>query len=62
VLAREQARKTKLAADMAELQLDELKGSLVRVAEISAGAAIQGETLARRIDQMLPEWADDLAD
>lgn len=61
VLAREQARKTQISADIAQLQLDELKGLLVRVADISAGVAIQGETLARRIDQMLPEWADDLA-
>jgi hypothetical protein len=60
-LATEQARKTMLAADIAQLQLDELRGSLVRVADISAGAAMQGETLARRIDQMLPEWADELA-
>jgi MarR family len=61
ILSRQQARKTMLAADIAQLQLDELRGSLVRVADISAGAAVQGETLARRIDQMLPEWADDLA-
>jgi hypothetical protein len=61
ILAREQARKTMLAADIAQLQLDELRGLLVRVADISAGAALQGETLARRIDQMLPEWAEDLA-
>jgi len=61
VLSHEQARKTRLAADIAQLQLDELRGMLVRVADISAGAAMQGETLARRIDQMLPEWADDLA-
>jgi hypothetical protein len=61
VLAREQARKTQIGADIAQLQLDELRGLLVRVADISAGAAIQGETLARRIDQLLPEWADDLA-
>ena len=60
-LATEQARKTMLAADIAQLQLDELRGALVRVADISAGAAMQGETLARRIDQMLPEWADELA-
>ncbi len=60
-LATEQARKTMLAADIAQLQLDELRGLLVRVADISAGAAMQGETLARRIDQMLPEWADELA-
>jgi DNA-binding MarR family transcriptional regulator len=60
-LATQQARKTMLAADIAQLQLDELRGLLVRVADIDAGAAIQGETLARRIDQMLPEWADDLA-
>jgi DNA-binding IscR family transcriptional regulator len=61
ILAREQARKTMLAADIAQLQLDELRGLLVRVADIAAGAAMQGETLARRIDQMLPEWAEDLA-
>ena len=61
VLSHEQARKTRLAADIAQLQLDELRGMLVRVADISAGAAMQGETLARRIYQMLPEWADDLA-
>jgi hypothetical protein len=61
ILAREQARKTMLAADIAQLQLDELKGLLVRAADIDAGAAMQGETLARRIDQMLPEWADELA-
>jgi hypothetical protein len=61
VLSHQQARKTQISADIAQLQLDELRGSLVRVADISAGAAVQGETLARRIDQMLPEWADDLA-
>ena len=33
----------------------------MRAADIAAGAAMQGETLARRIDQMLPEWAEDLA-
>ena len=61
ILAREQARKTMFAADIAELQLDELRGLLVRVSDIAAGAAMQGETLARRIDQMMPEWAEDLA-
>ena len=61
ILAREQARKTQIGADLAQLQLDELRGLLVRVADIAAGAAMQGETLARRIDQMLPEWAEDLA-
>ena len=61
VLAREQARRTKIQADTAQLQLDELRGLLVRVADISAVAALQGETLARRIDQTLPEWADELA-
>jgi DNA-binding transcriptional MocR family regulator len=61
VLSHQQARKTQISADIAQLQLDELRGSLVRVADISAGASVQGETLARRIDQMLPEWADDLA-
>ena len=61
VLSHAQARKTQIGADIAQLQLDELKGLLVRVADIDAGAAMQGETLARRIDQMLPEWADELA-
>jgi DNA-binding MarR family transcriptional regulator len=61
ILSHAQARKTQIGADIAQLQLDELKGLLVRVADIAAGAAMQGETLARRIDQMLPEWADDLA-
>jgi DNA-binding MarR family transcriptional regulator len=60
-LSHAQARKTMLAADIAQLRLDELRGSLVRVTDIAAGAAMQGETLARRIDQMLPEWADELA-
>jgi hypothetical protein len=61
VLSHQQARKTQIGADIAQLQLDELKGLLVRAADIAAGAAMQGETLARRIDQMLPEWADELA-
>ena len=61
VLAREQARRTKIQADTAQLQLDERRGLLARVADISAGATLHGETLARRIDQLLPEWADDLA-
>jgi MarR family len=60
-LSHAQARKTQIGADIAQLQLDELKGLLVRAADIDAGAAIQGETLARRIDQLLPEWADELA-
>ena len=60
VLAREQARRTKIAADTAKLQLDALKGELVRLADFAAGVTIQGETLARVIDQ-LPDQASALA-
>jgi hypothetical protein len=61
ILSRQQARKTAITANIAQLQLDELRGLLARVADISAGAALHGETLARRIDQIIPEWADELA-
>lgn len=61
ILAREQARRTKIAADTAQLQFDALKGELVRISDFSDRVTVQGETLARRIDQMLPEWAEDLA-
>lgn len=60
VLAREQARKTKAAADIAELDRDQRLGLLVRVDEISAGAAMHGESLGRLIDQ-IADRADDLA-
>jgi DNA-binding MarR family transcriptional regulator len=52
ILAKEQARKTKIQADLAQLQLDELKGLLVRTDDISAGATIHGETLGRVIDHL----------
>jgi DNA-binding MarR family transcriptional regulator len=61
ILAREQARRTKIAADTAQLQFDALKGELVRISDFSDRVTVQAETLARRIDQTLPEWADDLA-
>ena len=60
ILAREQARRTKIQADTAQLQLDVLKGELVRMADFSAGVTMQGETLARVIDQ-LPDEANALA-
>jgi MarR family len=60
VLSREQARRTKIAADTAQLQLDALKGELVRLCDFSAGVTMQGEMLARMIDQ-LPNEASALA-
>ena len=61
VLPREQARRTKIQVDTAQFQLDELRGLLARVADISDGARMHAETLARRIDQIITEWADELA-
>jgi DNA-binding MarR family transcriptional regulator len=59
-LAQEQARRTKIQADIAQLELDELRGSLVRLADFSAGVRMHGETLARVIDQ-LPDEVSALA-
>ncbi len=60
ILAREQARKTAISADLAQLELDQRLGSLVRVDELRAGAALHGETLGRVIDQ-IADRADELA-
>ncbi|MGC2785481.1 MAG: helix-turn-helix domain-containing protein [Roseiarcus sp.] len=59
-LAREQARRTKIAADTAQLQFDALKGELVRISDFSDRVTVQGDTLARVIDR-LPDEADALA-
>ena len=61
VYARQLARRVKIQADTAQFQLDLLKGDLVRLSDFSAGARMHGETLARRIDHMIPEWSDELA-
>jgi hypothetical protein len=60
ILAREQARRTKIAADTGQLQLDLLKGELVRLSDFSDRVTVQGETLARLVDQ-LPDEANALA-
>ena len=60
ILAQEQARRTRIAADLGQLQLDTLKGELVRIADFSAGVTVQAETLARVVDQ-LPDEAVALA-
>ncbi len=60
VLAREQARNAAIRADLAQLDLDERLGKLVPVADLTAGAEMQGENLARVIDQ-IADRADDLA-
>jgi hypothetical protein len=59
-LAREQARRTRIAADTGQLQLDVLKGELVRISDFSERVTVQGETLARVIDR-LPDEATALA-
>src|ERR1700722_7695560 len=60
ILGREQARRTKIAADTAQLQFDALKGELVRISDFSDRVTVQGETLARVIDR-LPDEAIALA-
>jgi hypothetical protein len=60
ILGREQARRTKIAADTAQLQFDALKGELVRISDFSDRVTVQGETLARVIDR-LPDEAVALA-
>jgi hypothetical protein len=55
ILAREQARRTKIAADTAQLQFDALKGELVRISDFSDRVTVQGETLARVIDRLPDE-------
>ncbi len=60
VLPKEQARRAAIVADLAQLDLDERLGKLVRVDELAAGAALHGETLSRIIDQ-IADRADDFA-
>ena len=52
VLAREQARKTAIAADLAQLDLDERLGKLVRVDRVEAAMARCGGAFVRAVDQM----------
>jgi DNA-binding transcriptional ArsR family regulator len=60
ILVREQARRTKIAADTAQLQFDALKGELVPISDFSDKVTVQGETLARVIDR-IPDEAIALA-
>lgn len=60
VLAREQARRMSYQADLAEMELDERRGKLLRRDDVEAAMVRCGEIMVRALEQF-PSRADELA-
>ena len=60
ILAREQARRVQYQADIAEIELAELRGQVLRTDDVVASMTRCAEALVRIIDR-LPNSAEDLA-
>lgn len=60
VLAREQARRVSYQADLAEMELEERRGKLLRAEDVAAAMTRCAEVMVRVLDQM-PSRADEMA-